>query len=189
MVRILAVTSLVSFLILLIVPGCDPDDAAAPTARSRTDRALEVDARAPAGTSKVRFVLLSGDLEEAPADIEALTEDPPAGVKVLRRVLVGGVDATRPANFRGVDEGSYTVCAAVGLASGSQAGYEAKVEAAYAAVGGGTQLDADKLEAAAELLRKDPEFVVPETDWSATPLRCQAVEVTADPASRQVTLE
>jgi len=191
MVRILALTALLSLLSLPMVAGCDPDDAAAPTAdvHARTDRTLKVDARAPAGTSKVRFVLLSGDLVEAPPDIDALTEDPPAGVTVLRRVLLGGVDATRPASFRDVAEGNYTVCAAVGLVSGSQAGYEAKVEAAYAAVGGGTELDADKLKAAAELLKKDPEFVVTKTDWSAAPLRCQAVEVTADPASRQVTIE
>lgn len=185
MVRILALTSILS--LLHIASGCDLDDRR--DAHSGVDQALKVDARAPAEASQVRFVLLSGDIDEVPADIEALIEDPPAGIRVLRRVLLGGIDATRPASFRDVDEGHYTVCAAVGLASGSRAASEAKMAAAYAAVGGGAELEADKLEAAAKLLKADPEFVVPETDWSATPLRCQTVEVTGDPASRRVTLE
>ena len=187
MVRTLAF----SILLLSLFTGCDPDDVA-PAGRDahpRVDRVLKVDAGAPDEASQVRFVLLAGALDEAPVDIEALTADPPAGVKVLRWVLLGGVDATRPASFRDVDEGHYTVCAAVGLASGSRAAYEAKVAAAYAAVGGGTELDAEKLEAAAKLLDADPEFVAPEIDWSAMPVRCQALEVTADPASRAVTLE
>ena len=180
-----------SFLLVPMFTGCDPDDLALAERNtpSRVDRALKVDAGAPDEASQVRFVLLSGALDEAPVDIQALTADPPAGVKVLGRVLLGGVDATRPASFREVDEGHYTVCAAVGLASGSRVAQEAKMAAAYVAVGGGTELDAEKLEAAAKLLEADPGFVAPKIDWSATPVRCQALEVTADPASRAVTLE
>jgi hypothetical protein len=83
---------------------------------------------------------------------------------------------------------TYTVCAAFGRMSGSWEAMEAKFEAAHAAVGGG-DLSAEKLTAAAAVLKADPSFVDPKIDWSAAPVRCRVLEVTADPASRRVTIE
>ena len=38
-------------------------------------------------------------------------------------------------------------------------------------------------------LEADPSFVDAKIDWSAVPVRCRVVEVTADPTSRRITLE
>lgn len=171
-------------------PGCDaepmPDEQA--EAVDRAESTLVVDARVPSDASQTRFVLFVGDIGEPPTSLDAIETDAEFAPMIQSRIVLGGRDATRPANFRMVDADTYTVCAAFGRLSGSREAHDAKIEAAYASVGGGG-LSVEKLTAAAAILKADPSFVDPEVAWSTVPVRCRVVEVTADPASRRVTIE
>jgi len=172
--------------------GCDaePSDETADQVdrRDRGEATLEVDARAPADAAQTRFVLFVGDIGEPPVSLDAIENNAEFAPLIQSRIVLGGRDANRPANFRAVDADTYTVCAAFGRLTGSREAQDAKIEAAYASVGGG-DLSAEKLMAAAELLKADPTFVDAKIDWSAVPVRCRVVEVTADPASRRVTID
>lgn len=172
--------------------GCDaePSDEAADQAdrRAQAEAMLEVDARAPADAAQTRFVLFVGDIGQPPVSLDAIEHNPEFAPLIQSRIVLGGRDANRPANFRWVDADTYTVCAAFGRMTGSREVQDAKIEAAYAAVGGG-DLSTEKLMAATELLKKDPTFIDYKVDWRAVPVRCRVIEVTADPASRRITLD
>lgn len=176
--------------------GCDADPMSDGEADA-TDRkhplnqagsALVVDARVPSDASQVRLVLFVGDIGEPPANLDAIEDNAEFAPMIQSRIVLGGRDATGLANFRAVAADTYTVCAAFGRHTGSREAHDAKIEAAYASVGGG-DLSVEKLTAAAAILKADPTFVDPKVAWSAVPVRCRVVEVTADPASRRVTIE
>jgi hypothetical protein len=177
-------------LIALLAPsllGCDAEPPEGEAA-DLDGAMLEVDARAPSDAAQTRLVLFVGDIGEPPASLGAIEKDAEFAPMIHRRIVLGGRDANRLASFREVEADTYTVCVASGRMSGSWEAQEAKIEAAYASVGGG-DLSAPKLEAAVAVLRADPTFVDPKIDWSAVPVRCRVIEVTADAASRRVTIE
>ena len=175
-------------------PGCDvepmPDERAEAVDRAyQAESTLVVDARVPSDASQTRFVLFVGDIGEPPTSLDAIETDAEFAPMIQSRIVLGGRDATRPASFRMVDADTYTVCAAFGRLSGSREAHDAKIEAAYYASVGGGDLSVEKLTAAAAILKDDPSFVDPKVAWSTVPVHCRVVEVTADPASRRVTIE
>lgn len=149
---------------------------------------LLVDARAPAGTDQVQFFVLDGPLTTPPAKVSELRatggRDP--GV---RWHLLGGMDGNRPAVFRGIAQGTYTVCAVVGPpTSPEKAAQLAKMEALYKAEHG-DKLDAEKLKEVADRVKAESDEPPEAIDWDALPLRCKQADVTAAADSRVVVLE
>jgi hypothetical protein len=156
--------------------------------RLAVGKLLLVDARAPADTDQSQFFVFAGEVA-APANFAALAEMTGSDGAPARKHLQGGEDATRVAVYHNIEPGPYTVCVALsGPVDPAQLAYLKKAEAAFEADGGG-KLSAEKIEAAAAKAKAETGYTPQKTDWSARPVRCKTVVVTADAASRVVVVE
>jgi hypothetical protein len=157
--------------------------------RLATGELLLVDARPPAGTDQVRYFVLNGALPAMPKNTTEARQLKAADGPRAHASLLGGEDAVRPAIFREIRPGTYTVCAVVGPpTSQAHKDYLARTEAAVKAEMGDT-LDPMKMKAIGDRIQAETGYKPEKIDWDAHPLRCEQVEVTAAAASRVIVLE
>lgn len=157
--------------------------------RLATDALLLVDAKPPADTDQVRYFVFPRALPTTPKNTTEARQLKAADGPKSHASLLGGEDAVRPAIFRDIQPGTYTVCAVVGPPpSPAQKDYEAKFEAAYKAEAG-DKLDPVKMKAIGVRIQAETGYKPEKLDWDAHPLRCKQVEVTAEAASRVVVIE
>lgn len=150
---------------------------------------LLVDAKAPADTDEVQFIVINGALAARPATLSALRATKASDGSSVRQYLHGGEDASRPGLFYDIGPGTYTACAVVGPPkSDAKKAYLAEAEAAYKAENG-EKLDGAKLMAVAAKAQAKTGYKPEEIDWDRHPVRCKQVDVTAVAASRVVVLD
>lgn len=162
-------------------------DAGSVADKLAAERWLRVDRAVPADANRSQHVLLAGELGEAPATYAALKQD--FGDRVKQEILLGGEDAARPAVFRDVAEGIYTVCVSItGPASAEERALLERAVAIYEA-DGPQPLNGEKLQAAVAAAQAETGLKPKRTDWGPLPLRCLRVEVDARPESRVAAFE
>jgi hypothetical protein len=148
---------------------------------------LRVDAAVPGDAQQSRYVLFAGELPEAPTSLTALEEEPGEGVR--KEILLGGEDVARPALFRSVAEGTYTVCVAVSPPASPEDRALVERAAAILEANGPGPLTGEKIQAAAAAAQAETGYKPSRIDWSTRPVRCHRLEVDARPESRVVVLD
>ncbi|WAS94985.1 hypothetical protein [Nannocystis punicea] len=151
------------------------------------EQMLRVDVAVPSDAQQSRYVLFAGELPEAPTSLVALENEPGEGVR--KEILLGGEDAARPALFRNVAEGTYTVCVAVSPPASPEDRALMERAAAILEADGPGPLSAEKIQAAAAAAQAETGHKFTPIDWRARPVRCQRLEVDARPESRVVALD
>lgn len=154
-----------------------------------TDELLLVDAKPPAETHQVRYFLFDRALPAMPKNTTEARQLKAADGPKAQASLLGGEDAVRPAIFREIRPGTYTVCAVVGPpTSPAEKEWIARTEAAVKAEIG-DEFDPAKLKAIGDRIAAETGYTPEKLDWDKHPLRCKQAEVTATAASRVVVID
>lgn len=140
----------------------------------------------PAEGSAVQFFLYVGAIDPG-ADLTALKAAKGRDGAGATAILLGGEDRSRPAIFREVDPGAYTVCAVV-VPTRDQEAERIIAEVAKEVEAGDAPLAERVAEASAEVERRLGRPVDTLRFDGAAP-RCASVIVDDDPASRVVALD